>query len=206
MPIDSDGPAAGSITSTISLKTLRRELRARRRGLSRQERRRHAAALTRLLGRDPRLLRARRIGAYWPADGELDPRPLMQLAHSRGALGFLPVLRPGRQRRLWFAPFPPVPRCGLTDWGFPSRGTAGSDSSSPGPWICSWSPWWDSTRTATASAWVAGSMTAPSLICPGAPVGGARACSGSRTNASASIVSIRAPGTSRWMGWRPSLG
>jgi 5-formyltetrahydrofolate cyclo-ligase len=52
-------------------------------------------------------VRARRIGAFWSADGELDPRQLMRRALACGARGFLPVLRPGRQRRLWFLPFAP---------------------------------------------------------------------------------------------------
>ena len=88
------------------LGSLRRELRACRRALPPKEQRRHATALCRVLRRDPRLWRARRIGAYWPADGELDPRPLLTHLRSLGARIFLPVLRPGRQRRLWLVPFP----------------------------------------------------------------------------------------------------
>jgi 5-formyltetrahydrofolate cyclo-ligase len=84
---------------------LRRELRARRRALSARKQRVHATALARSLGRDLRFLRARLIGFYWPADGELDPSPL--LARHPHAQRFLPVLRPGRARRLWFVPFAP---------------------------------------------------------------------------------------------------
>lgn len=81
---------------------LRRELRARRRALSRPEQRRHALALARRLGRHPTFLRARRIGIYWPADGELDPRPLLKLPQARGKRWQLPVLWPHPHPRLWF--------------------------------------------------------------------------------------------------------
>jgi len=99
-----DGTADDTHSSSgasADLKTLRRELRAARRRLSRHDQQRHAAALARVLGRDLRL--ARRVAAYWPADGELDPRPLLALARWPVARTFLPVLRPGRrQHRLWF--------------------------------------------------------------------------------------------------------
>ena len=72
-------------------------------------------------------MRARRIAAYWPADGELDPRPLIRLVQGRGVRVFLPVLRPGRQRRLWFVPFAPgaplkANRLGISE---PRRGRRG---------------------------------------------------------------------------------
>ena len=81
---------------------MRRELRAARRLLSRRDQRLHALALTRVLGRDRDFRYARRIAAFWPADGELDPRPLLALPRRRDGRSFLPVLRPGRQPRLWF--------------------------------------------------------------------------------------------------------
>lgn len=45
-------------------------------------------------------LRARRLGLYWPADGELDPRPLMHLAERLGKQCYLPVLSPIRSKAL----------------------------------------------------------------------------------------------------------
>lgn len=89
------------------LKALRRQLRAARRLLSQRDQRLHAAALALVLGRSLTFRRARRIAAYWPADGELDPHPLLAHTHHRARRDFLPVLRPGRQRRLWFAPHAP---------------------------------------------------------------------------------------------------
>jgi 5-formyltetrahydrofolate cyclo-ligase len=112
-------PAVGRPVSPVALKSLRRELRARRRGLSPLEQRLHAAALTRALGRDLRFLRARRMGAFWPADGELDARPLLRRAHGRCMQTFLPVLRPGRQRRLWFVSYRPHAPLRLNRLGIP---------------------------------------------------------------------------------------
>jgi 5-formyltetrahydrofolate cyclo-ligase len=90
-----------------TLKTVRRELRARRRLLSSHEQWLHAAALARVLGSDPRFRHARWIASYWPADGEMDPGPLLALAGRPGRRAFLPVLRPDRPSRLWFFPYAP---------------------------------------------------------------------------------------------------
>jgi 5-formyltetrahydrofolate cyclo-ligase len=82
--------------------TLRRELRALRRALSVNQQRRHAAAVARLLARQPFFHRARRVGGYWANDGEIDPAPLLRIARDRHKRVFLPVLRSRPDRRLWF--------------------------------------------------------------------------------------------------------
>lgn len=92
---------------TEPLKRLRRELRARRRSLSPAEQRRHAVRLAEVLGRQAPFLRARRIGAYVASDGEMDPLPLLRLAHARHKEVFLPVLRPHPQRKLWLVRYRP---------------------------------------------------------------------------------------------------
>lgn len=86
---------------------LRRRLRAERRALSPAEQRRHAERLTRLVSKHPVFLRARTIAAYWSADGELDPTPLLALAHARHKDCHLPVLRPHPRKKLWFVRFRP---------------------------------------------------------------------------------------------------
>lgn len=93
------------------LRALRRRLRAARRALPAPVQRRHAQALARIVAREPRVRRAQRFGAYWPADGELDPAPLLGRIRMHGRYGCLPVLRPGRERRLWFVR--PTPGAGL---------------------------------------------------------------------------------------------
>ena len=81
---------------------LRRHLRGLRVSLSGTQQRHHARGLARVLGRHPAFLRARRIGLYWPADGEIDPGPLMALPQSRRKRWQLPVLRPRPSPKLWF--------------------------------------------------------------------------------------------------------
>ena len=80
----------------------RSELRARRRALSPSVQRSHAASVARTLGSLSVFLRARRLGAYLAADGELDPAPLLELARQRHKECYLPVLRPHPRRKLWF--------------------------------------------------------------------------------------------------------
>lgn len=86
--------------------TLRRRLRALRRGIDPKEQRRHAHAVAVRLANHPLFRRARRIASYWPTDGELDPRPTMLHADRDGKIGYLPALRtkglPRKQGRLWF--------------------------------------------------------------------------------------------------------
>lgn len=86
---------------------MRRELRATRRQISRAERRAAAAALARRLAVLPALQRARRVAAYWPADGEIDPLPALTRAHASGKRCYLPVLCPLRDGHLHFAPWQP---------------------------------------------------------------------------------------------------
>jgi 5-formyltetrahydrofolate cyclo-ligase len=92
---------------TDSPAALRRGLRLLRRGLSASQQRNHARALARTLGRHPAFLRARRIGIYWPADGEIDPRPLLGLAQASRKRWHLPVLCPLPHPRLWFLTYRP---------------------------------------------------------------------------------------------------
>jgi len=89
------------------LRALRHRLRAARRVLDPATQRSHARALARVLGQHPVFLRAHRIGVYRSSDGEIDPFPLLRLAHARHKLGFLPVLRPHSRGKLWFLPYRP---------------------------------------------------------------------------------------------------
>jgi 5-formyltetrahydrofolate cyclo-ligase len=108
----------GSVTKDV-LRASRRDLRAARRRLSPQEQRDHTIALTRTLGCAPAFLNARRVAAYWPADGELDPRPLLESAIGRGRRGFLPMLRPGKRRQLWFLRYRPGEPMRANRFGIP---------------------------------------------------------------------------------------
>jgi 5-formyltetrahydrofolate cyclo-ligase len=110
-----DAPASAA----FSLPALRRELRAARRQIGRAERRTAAAALARRLAVLPAFQRARRVAAYWPADGELDPRPALALAHMLGKACYLPVLCPLRDGHLHFAPWWPGAPLVCNRYGIP---------------------------------------------------------------------------------------
>lgn len=99
--------------------SLRRQLRARRAALSPAEQRNHARSLARLLGRQSVFLRADRVGAYWSGNGEIDPFPLLRLAHTRHKHCFLPVLRPHPRRTLWFLAYRPGDPLKKNRYGIP---------------------------------------------------------------------------------------
>jgi len=99
--------------------TLRRRLRAARAALSPVEQRRHARSLARSLGKRTDFLRARRVGAYWSTNGELDPFPLLRLAHTRRKRCFLPVLRRRPYRKLWFLEYRPGDPLASNRFGIP---------------------------------------------------------------------------------------
>lgn len=79
-------------------------MRARRRGLPAWRQRRAAATLAAVVLRQPEVRRARRIACYLPADGEIDPLPLMARLRARGKQTLLPVLE--ADGRLRFRRFP----------------------------------------------------------------------------------------------------
>jgi 5-formyltetrahydrofolate cyclo-ligase len=85
--------------------------------------REHAQALVRRLIRQLSVQRARRIALYWPADGEIDPRALMQRAPCRAKRFYLPVLNPlkprQRQGALWFVRYRPGERLQPNRFGIP---------------------------------------------------------------------------------------
>ncbi|QEM84226.1 5-formyltetrahydrofolate cyclo-ligase [Halomonas binhaiensis] len=89
-------------SSQLLRSQLRRELRQRRRALSAAQQKAASKALGAQLRSLPELLAARRVALYLPNDGEIDPRPLLDWLHRRGAHAYLPVLRPLANNALWF--------------------------------------------------------------------------------------------------------
>ncbi|WP_299947509.1 5-formyltetrahydrofolate cyclo-ligase [uncultured Microbulbifer sp.] len=79
---------------------LRRRMRAGRRDLSAYQQRLHGRATIALLSRLPQMRRAQHIGIYWPIDGELDIRQLLQ--RFRAKHFYLPVLPLESQPHLRF--------------------------------------------------------------------------------------------------------
>lgn len=86
---------------------LRRELRLKRQQLSREDQQRASLAIGTRLSALPEFRRARRIAAYVGRKGEIDPMPLLHLAHTMGKHCYLPVLHPFLPGRLWFVPWSP---------------------------------------------------------------------------------------------------
>jgi len=97
----------------IPLSELRRELRRRRRALTRRERRHASRDLARRLRGFPLFRNARRIAFYLATGEEMDLGPLLRFAQESRRRCYLPVLRPRFQHGLWFIehrPGEPLPK------------------------------------------------------------------------------------------------
>ena len=90
---------------TLDRSQLRKHLRSLRRALSFEQQQQAAEALALNLLRHPDLYRARHVAVYLPNDGEIDPRPYVDLARRRGVHFYLPVLHPIHTGRLVFSPY-----------------------------------------------------------------------------------------------------
>jgi len=103
---------------------LRRELRARRRALSEQARRRAADQLARIAVGSHAFQNARRIAFYFPVDGEPDVLPLLERAWVMHKDCYLPVLDTLGANRLWFIRYEPGDRLVFNRFGIaePHRG------------------------------------------------------------------------------------
>ena len=87
---------------SISRKELRQTLRQARRELHSLARIEREAAILRAIRQHPRLKRLRHLALYWPSDGEVDLRPLLNM-QSAAQQRYLPILVRGS--RLRFAPW-----------------------------------------------------------------------------------------------------
>lgn len=108
----------------IARATLRRQLRARRRGLSDEQQHRAAVGLRRVAMGSGVLRRRRRIAFYLPGDGEIDVLPLLARIHAIGRHCYLPVLDTMESGRLWFMRWQPGDRLVRNRFGIgePARG------------------------------------------------------------------------------------
>lgn len=85
-----------------SRKQLRKELRARRNALSKQQQINAAQQLTKRLKSHAVFLRSKHIAFYMADDGEINTRHLMRAAEKMGKYCYLPVLHPLKHNTLWF--------------------------------------------------------------------------------------------------------
>ena len=84
---------------------LRQQMRRARRALSAQQQKLAAQNLLGNIATLPEFIRANHIAIYLPADGEIDPRPLLERCWAMGKKTYLPILHPIRHNCLWFAPY-----------------------------------------------------------------------------------------------------
>lgn len=98
---------------------LRREMRRRRRALSPAQQRHAAQALVRHFSQHPWFKRSRHLALYLSNDGEIDTRPLIELAWQQGKQVYLPVLHPLSHNRLWFLPYQQDTRLRLNQYRIP---------------------------------------------------------------------------------------
>jgi len=84
---------------------LRKQMRTRRRDLSRTQRDAAAVAVVETLANERLFINACHIALYLPNDGELDLRPLLHHALAVGKRCYLPVLSIPFHNHLWFLPY-----------------------------------------------------------------------------------------------------
>lgn len=84
---------------------LRQSIRAKRRALSRQQKRRNSLAACRHFINTLALIRCKKIALYLATDGELDPRPLIDRLLRLNKTIYLPILRPADVNALWFSEY-----------------------------------------------------------------------------------------------------
>jgi 5-formyltetrahydrofolate cyclo-ligase len=107
------------VSVTLDKNQFRQRLRAARRLLSAEERERASHALSETIFKLAAFRASRRIAAYLPFDGEIDPAPIAERARRLNKEFFLPVLSHIRSDRLWFAPCPEHARMRANRFGIP---------------------------------------------------------------------------------------
>ena len=97
--------------------TLRSSLRKKRQELSFEQQETASVALFNLLGNQDFFRVAQRIAFYQVADGEIDPRMLLDLALSEGKSCFLPVIQQDNPEFVSFAPYDANTELVPNKWG-----------------------------------------------------------------------------------------
>lgn len=125
MPADSSRnrqskrPANPEQVVAAERRKLRQELRQARAQLGPEEQLRAASKLYQQLIHTPAFHQARRIAFYLPADGELDPRPLLHSALQAGKHCYLPSLSPLRKGKMYFVRVRSGQTLKSNRWGIP---------------------------------------------------------------------------------------
>ena len=101
------------------LRTLRQQLRSKRRALSEHEQAHLSQQAVQQLVHHRLFRSANHIACYLPNDGELDLTPLMSQAWTMGKMVYLPVLSPIHRNHLHFLPYRPKDELVPNRFGIP---------------------------------------------------------------------------------------
>ena len=104
--------------------TLRSSLREKRQELSPEQQETAAASLFSMLGNQDFFRVAQRIAFYQVADGEIDPRMLLDLALSEGKSCFLPIIQQDNPEFVSFAPYDANTELVPNKWGIAEPSTS----------------------------------------------------------------------------------
>ena len=96
---------------------LRDSLRNARKALSNAQQSEASSELAALVADENFFKHAKKLALYISVDGEIDPRPLVDLARSAGKDCFLPVINRDTQETLSFAPFDAKTELIENQWG-----------------------------------------------------------------------------------------
>ena len=110
---------------------LRRSLRATRRQISNTELQLANTRVCQTLLSQREFVTARRIAGYVGSKGEIDPMPLLHLAHLMGKQCYLPILHPFLEGRLWFARWTPQSQMRFNRFNIPEPAFRYRDCSKP---------------------------------------------------------------------------
>ncbi|HEB58263.1 MAG TPA: 5-formyltetrahydrofolate cyclo-ligase [Gammaproteobacteria bacterium] len=98
---------------------LRQQIRQARRQIPARQRLEAIARFTDHVAHSEVFRRAHAVAFYLPNDGEMDLRPLMQLAWQQGRQCYLPVVGMPYENRLWFMPWTPDTPLAPNRFGIP---------------------------------------------------------------------------------------
>ncbi len=100
-----DTPSSTAINQHRYKQQLRDELGARRQALTPAQQQQASLLLLRHLMKMPQFMRAHHIALYVANDGEIDPVLISRQLWKMEKHTYLPVLRPGKSKDLWFVEF-----------------------------------------------------------------------------------------------------
>nr|WP_324256984.1 5-formyltetrahydrofolate cyclo-ligase [Cellvibrio fontiphilus] len=107
-----------SATSPLK-QQLRNQLRTARRALTPAQQQQASLQLLRHLMKLPQFMRAQHIALYIASDGEIDPQVVARQLWKMEKHTYLPVLRPGKSKDLWFVEFTANTQLSPNRYGIP---------------------------------------------------------------------------------------